>query len=100
MPFRLSVILAQAIEGRQPLLKLAPAVVGILGIMKAGGAPAYQNTNAEASTYLIKIAGGVTVTKIAPMAFPRAFSNGVVLPTGQVVIVGGQTVPVPFNDGT
>jgi galactose oxidase len=72
-------------------------------IMKTGGAPAYQNTNAEANTYLINInggVGGVTVTKTAPMAYPRAFSNGIVLPNGQVVIIGGQTYPVPFSDAT
>jgi galactose oxidase len=32
------------------------------------------------------------------MAFPRAFANAVVLPNGQVVVVGGQTVPDPFYD--
>jgi galactose oxidase len=72
-------------------------------IMKTGGAPAYQDANAEANTYLIDInngVGGVTVSKIAPMAYPRAFSNGVILPNGQVVIIGGQTYPVPFSDAT
>jgi galactose oxidase len=72
-------------------------------IMKTGGAPAYQDANAEGNTYLIDInggVGGVTVTKLAPMAYPRAFANGVVLPNGQVVIIGGQTYPVPFSDAT
>ncbi len=72
-------------------------------IMKTGGAPAYQDANAEANTYLINVnngVGGVTVNKIAPMAYPRAFANGVVLPNGQVVIIGGQTYPVPFSDAT
>jgi galactose oxidase len=69
-------------------------------ILKAGGAPAYQNANATTASYVIDINGGVSVTKIAPMAYPRAFANGVVLPNGQVVIVGGQTVPVPFSDNT
>jgi len=72
-------------------------------IMKTGGAPAYQDANAEANTYLINInngVGGVNVTELAPMAYPRAFSNGVVLPNGQVVVIGGQTYPVPFSDAT
>jgi galactose oxidase len=72
-------------------------------IMKTGGAPAYQDANAEANTYVINInngTSGVTVTKTAPMAYPRAFSNGVVLPNGQVVVVGGQTYAVPFSDAT
>jgi hypothetical protein len=69
-------------------------------ILKTGGAPAYQNSTATTSTYIINIKSGVSVTKIAPMAYPRAFANGVVLPNGQVVIVGGQTDPVPFSDNT
>jgi len=72
-------------------------------IMKTGGAQAYQDANAEANTYLINInggVGGVTVNRLAPMAYPRAFANGVVLPNGQVVIIGGQTYPVPFSDAT
>jgi galactose oxidase len=75
------------------------AVLYDLGlILKAGGAPAYQNTNATRSTYLININGGAVVTKLAPMAYSRAFSNGVALPDGNVMIIGGQTVPVPFSD--
>jgi len=72
-------------------------------IMKTGGSPAYQDANAEANTYIINInngTAGVTVTKVAPMAYPRAFANGVVLPNGEVVIIGGQTYPVPFSDAT
>src|SRR5260370_42327361 len=69
-------------------------------ILKAGGAPAYQDANATTSTYTINIKNGVNVTKIAPMAYPRAFANGVVLPNGQVVIIGGQTYPVPLSDNT
>ena len=72
-------------------------------ILKAGGAPAYQNANAEANAYLIDInngVNGVSVTKLAPMAYPRGFSNGTILPNGQVVIVGGETYPVTFTDST
>ena len=32
------------------------------------------------------------------MAYPRAFVNSVVLPTGEILVVGGQTLPVPFSD--
>ena len=72
-------------------------------IMKTGGAPAYENVNAEASTYLINInngTAGVSVSKIAPMAYPRGFANAVVLPSGQVVVIGGETHPVTFSDNT
>ncbi len=73
---------------------------GVGQILKVGGAPAYSDVNASAAAYRININGGVSVTKLAPMAFPRAFSNAVVLPNGQVVVVGGQTYPVPFTDST
>jgi galactose oxidase len=69
-------------------------------VLKAGGAPAYELTNATSSAYRIQFTGTVTVNKLAPMAYARAFANAVVLPNGQVVIVGGQTFPVPFSDNT
>jgi len=88
-------------RGDDPYAINGDAVLYDVGmIVKAGGAPAYQNTNATTSAYVIKITGGVTVTKIAPMAYQRAFSTGVALPNGQVLIVGGQTFPVPFSDDT
>lgn len=34
------------------------------------------------------------------MKYPRAFGNGVVLPNGQVLVVGGQYYAVPFSDST
>lgn len=69
-------------------------------IMKAGGAPAYENANATTSTYQINISSNNTavVTKLAPMTYRRAYSSGVVLPNGQVLIIGGQTNPVTFTD--
>jgi galactose oxidase len=80
------------------------ALYDIGSILKAGGAPAYEQTNATTSAYVIKIGATsgstVTTTKIAPMAYRRAFSSAVILPNGAVVIVGGQTFPVPFSDDT
>jgi galactose oxidase len=91
-------------RGNDPYAINGNAVLYDVGmIMKTGGAPAYQDANAEANTYLINInngVNGVAVTQLAPMAYPRAFANGVVLPNGQVVIIGGQTYPVPFSDAT
>ena len=69
-------------------------------ILKAGGSPTYDNVNATANSYVIDINSGVTVRKVSPMAYQRAFQNSVVLPNGQVVILGGQTFPVPFSDNT
>jgi galactose oxidase len=97
-------IISAGNRGSDPYAINGAAVLYDVGrIMKTGGAPAYQDTNAEANTFLINInggIGGVTVTPAAPMAYPRAFANGVVLPNGQVVIIGGQTYPVPFSDAT
>ena len=77
-------------------------------IFKTGGAPAYAGANATTNTYVIDLNPALTdplhqsvvVTKTAPMAYPRAFANAVVLPTGQVFVVGGDTFANPFDDGT
>jgi galactose oxidase len=68
-------------------------------ILKLGGAPNYVNSNATGSTLLINAkAANPQVTRLAPMAYARAFANSVVLPNGQVVVTGGQTYAVPFSD--
>jgi YVTN family beta-propeller protein len=68
-------------------------------ILKTGGAPAYDSANANANSYIIDTTtGSAAVRKINPMAYRRAFQNSVVLPNGQVVIVGGQTYAVGFSD--
>jgi galactose oxidase len=75
-------------------------------ILKVGGAPAYQQstgtTYATNSAYLIDISAGPgttpLVTQLTPMSYERAFSNSVVLPNGNVVVIGGQSIPEPFTD--
>jgi galactose oxidase len=71
-------------------------------ILKVGGAPAYDSGKASPAAYVIDIRGGpaapVSVRKVAPMAFPRTFSNSVVLPSGQVVVVGGMNISKVFSD--
>jgi galactose oxidase len=72
-------------------------------ILKVGGAPSYNGGKpANDNAYVIDIRNGptapVTVRKLAPMVFARAFSNSVVLPNGQVVIVGGMNVGRTFTD--
>jgi galactose oxidase len=69
-------------------------------ILKVGGAPAYADASATTATYVIDINGAAaTVDKpTAQMNYPRAFANAVVLPNGQVFIVGGQTFATPFSD--
>src|SRR5262249_51246248 len=71
-------------------------------ILKVGGAAAYDGGSATDNAYVIEIRGGptapVTVRKLKPMLFPRALGNSVVLPNGQVVIVGGMNIAVPLSD--
>jgi galactose oxidase len=71
-------------------------------ILKLGGAASYEGNPANDRAYVIDISGGptapVTVRKLAPMLFSRDFLNSVVLPNGQVVIVGGMTFARTFSD--
>lgn len=67
-------------------------------VLKTGGGPGYDSVQANANSYVIDLNGGVTVRKLPPMAYRRAFHNSVVLPNGQVVILGGQTFAVGFSD--
>ncbi|SAK60161.1 oxidase [Caballeronia temeraria] len=68
-------------------------------ILAVGGAPSYDQSVATSNATLIDISSGNAVTQtIAPMSYRRAFSNSVVLPNGQVVVVGGQTFASPFSD--
>jgi galactose oxidase len=68
-------------------------------ILTVGGAPDYQDSNATDVANVVDISGSTpTVSATAPMTYARAFANSVVLPTGQVFTVGGQTYAVPFSD--
>lgn len=69
-------------------------------VLKVGGSPAYQDSNATAASYVIDIRSEAKVRKVTPMSYARAFHNSVVLPNGQVMVVGGQSFPVPFSDNT
>ncbi|WP_244831839.1 RICIN domain-containing protein [Caballeronia sp. TF1N1] len=68
-------------------------------ILAVGGAPSYDQSTATSNATLIDISSGTAITRtIAPMSYQRAFNNSVVLPNGQVVVIGGQTFAVPFSD--
>ena len=68
-------------------------------ILTVGGAPAYEEAAATANASVIDITGPTVATRtVASMANRRAFHNSVVLPTGEVVVLGGQNYPVPFTD--
>jgi galactose oxidase len=77
-------------------------------ILTLGGAIAYQDAGsvfdvqATQRAYVLNIRGGPTrpviVHRTSDMAYARAFSNSVVLPNGEVLVVGGQQHPQPFTD--
>jgi galactose oxidase len=81
---------------------------GVGKIVAIGGATAYQDagsvTDVQATrrATTINITGGpkkpVKVANTSDMAYARAFSNSVVLPNGEVLVVGGQQHPAPFAD--
>ncbi|KAK1829689.1 hypothetical protein QBC39DRAFT_384012 [Podospora conica] len=75
------------------------AVAGL--VLTAGGAADYQEATASVSTYVIQLGTPntiPTVTKVGDLAYPRSYSTGTVLPDGSVLIVGGQSWPIPFAE--
>jgi len=68
-------------------------------ILKLGGAPAYEDAWATAAAYVVEFdATSQYARRTAPMQFARAFANSVLLPSGQVVVAGGQAYAMPFSD--
>ena len=77
-------------------------------ILTVGGATAYQDAGsvvdvqATRRAYVVNISGGpkkkVIVSRTSNMAYQRSFSNSVVLPNGDVLVVGGQQHPQTFTD--
>jgi len=77
-------------------------------ILTVGGAIAYQDAGsvvdvqATRRAYVININGGATkkviVRRTSDMAYQRSFSNSVVLPNGDVLVIGGQQHPQTFTD--
>ncbi|MBS0164801.1 MAG: RICIN domain-containing protein [Nitrospira sp.] len=67
-------------------------------ILKVGGAPDYKANFATTRAYVIDLNNGVTVNKVAAMAYARSFANSVVLPNGEVLVFGGQSYAFNFDD--
>jgi hypothetical protein len=71
-------------------------------ILKVGGAAAYASSYTPTNaTYVIDVNGATANVQkpAAQMIYRRAFANAVVLPTGQVFIVGGVSdIANPFSD--
>ncbi len=68
-------------------------------VLTTGGAPHYENSDATDSAFIVETNGStVTSRRIQDMDYERAYHNTVVLPNGEVVVIGGQAYPVPFSD--
>jgi DNA-binding beta-propeller fold protein YncE len=68
-------------------------------ILVAGGSVSTASDTAVAGAWKIDLNGPAPVlTPAAAMNFPRQFQNEVMLPTGQVLVVGGNTNGVKFTD--
>lgn len=68
-------------------------------LLVAGGAISGNNQASTNKAMVIDINGpSPTITPIAPMANARKFQNGVMLPNGEVLVVGGNTSGVKFSD--
>ncbi|MFO0459256.1 MAG: galactose oxidase-like domain-containing protein [Burkholderiales bacterium] len=68
-------------------------------VLKAGGtASPNGDTTANRSAVLIDLRAGPSVRRVASMHYARVFHNSVVLPNGQVVVLGGQTRGVLFSN--
>lgn len=69
-------------------------------ILKAGGSTSYEGgTDGSSSAYTIDTTQGTSVSKLAPMAYRRTYVNGVALPDGKVMIVGGVSYAEQGTDG-
>lgn len=69
-------------------------------VLLVGGADRRENPpTTTANVYSVDLNGPTPlVTQVAPMNFPRALSNTVSLPNGEVLVIGGNTVGKIFND--
>jgi hypothetical protein len=68
-------------------------------VLKVGGTTAEDPWHrASRSAQLIDIKEGPSVRRIAPMHYARVVHNSVVLPNGQVVVLGGQTRLLIFSN--
>lgn len=68
-------------------------------ILIAGGAAQFNSNPSTNRAIVIDVNGSTpVVTEIAPMQYARRFANAVMLPTGEVLVVGGNTSGRKFSD--
>lgn len=77
------------------------AMYDIGKIFVAGGAVNYSNSPGRSDTWTIDINGGVDNTVIRQgrdMAYARTLHSSVILPSGEIMVAGGQAVARQFTD--
>ncbi len=68
-------------------------------ILLAGGATSGSVKASTNGAMIIDINGPTPIiTPVAPMTYARKFHNAVVLPNGEVLMIGGNTSGIQFND--
>jgi hypothetical protein len=74
-------------------------------VVAGGGANTVNNASdtttgtSSALAYTVDLTGPApVVTPTASMTYARQFANGVVLPNGEVMVMGGNTSGLKFND--
>jgi len=68
-------------------------------VLVAGGLQAIDNGTVVNSAFTVDLNGATpVVTPTAPMANARSFANSVILPNGEVMVVGGTNVGAFFSD--
>ncbi|KAL8916958.1 MAG: hypothetical protein Q9172_006042 [Xanthocarpia lactea] len=72
-------------------------------ILTVGGAPNYEDNQATGNARIVTIGTPgqtASVAAIGNLAKARAFHNSVVMPDGKVLVLGGESYPIPFSDNT
>ena len=72
-------------------------------ILTVGGAPNYEDNQATGNARIVTIGTPgqtASVAAIGNLARARAFHNSVVMPDGKVLVLGGESYPIPFSDNT
>ena len=68
-------------------------------ILACGGGPAYEDRPATDAASVLEIQGkNVKAREIKPLNKARSMANGVAMPDGKVLIVGGLPMPKVFSD--
>ncbi len=68
-------------------------------VLLVGGSDRTQNPPTTSAVYRVDLNGPTPViTAAAPMASARAFHNSVTLPTGDVLVIGGNNTGAQFDD--